>query len=131
MLFTVQLTEGFKPQLFLEFSEVKRNDMCGNDYSTMIYNPLHSQWPHSSLSNYSLSVEAAVKLQHRPTQEVLCFVVVIHFAQHRKPSEKPVVAFFNQKDGLHLCSLLGTPSLTLHAALASHGRDARRAPHLL
>lgn len=43
--------------------------------------------------------------------------------EHRKPSEKPAAAFFNWKDGLCLCRLVGmlpsTPSLTLHAALAS------------
>lgn len=124
MLFTVQLTGGFRPQLFLEFPEVKQNVTCRSDYNAVIYNPLHSHGPHSSPSDYSVSAEAVEKPAAQTyTRRSAALLGSDSPTEHRKPSEKPAAAFFNWKDGLCLHCLVnmltGTPSLTLRAALAS------------
>ena len=123
MLFTVQLTGGFRPQLFLEFPEVKRNVMCRSDYNAVIYNPLHSHRPHSSPSDYSVSAEAVEKPAAQTYTRSAALLGSDSLTEHRKPSEKPAAAFFNWKDGLRLRCLVNvlpsTPSLTLCAALAS------------
>lgn len=123
MLFTVQLTGGFRPQLFLEFPEVKRNVTCRRGYDAVIYNPFHSHRPHSSPSDYSVSAEAVEKPAAQTYTRSAALLSSDSPTEHRKPSEKPAAASFNWKDGLRLYCFVGvlpgTPSLTLHAALAS------------
>lgn len=124
LLFTAQLTEGFRPQLFLEFPEVKRNVTCRSNYNAVIYNPLHSHRLRSSPSDYSVSAEAVEKPAAQTyTRRSAALFSSDSPTEHRKPSEKLAAAFFNWKDGLRLhCfvgMLPGTPSLSPHAALAS------------
>lgn len=92
-----------------------------SNYNAVIYNHLHSHQPHLSLSSYSVSVEAVEKPAAQTYTRSAALLSSDSSTKHRKPSEKPDVAFFNWKDGLHLRCLFGmlpgTPSMTLCAAL--------------
>jgi len=118
----VQLTGGFRPQLFLELQEVKRNVTCRSDYNAVVYNPFHSHQPHSSLSDYSVSAEAAEKPVAQTYTRSATLLSGDSPTEHRKPSEKPATAFFSREDRLRLRCLVsllgGTPTSALGAALA-------------
>lgn len=118
-IFTMQLTGGFRPQLFLESPEVNRNVTCRSDCNAVIYNPLHSHRPCSSQSDYSVPAEAVEKPEAQTYTRTAALLNGDSPTAHRKPSEKLSTALLNWKDRLRLRCHVGAPSLTLHAVLAS------------
>lgn len=91
----------------------ERSQRCDLQSSSQSSAPL-------SQSNYSVPAEAVEKPEAQTyTRRTAALLNGDSPTAHRKPAEKPSRAFLNWKDGLCLCCLVGAPSLTLHALLAS------------
>lgn len=109
VIFTVQFTGGFRPQLFLELPEVERNVTCRNDHGAVIYSHLRSHQPHSSQWLLSASGGCGEASNTRTAALFSSDSPPLHI----KLSQKPSTAFLSWKDVLHLYRLISIPFLSL------------------